>query len=119
MTRNFQELSAPILADPRRRARVEERRRAIRDAHTLAKLREAREMTQTRVAEALDVSQANVSRIERQEDLYLSTLSSYVAALGGRLEVRAVFPDESVVLLAPTECEAAGDHAEPVAESAR
>ncbi|CCF82780.1 hypothetical protein NITHO_1560008 [Nitrolancea hollandica Lb] len=37
--------------------------------------------------------QANVSRTEHHDDLYLSMLSSYVAALGGHLEVTAVFPD--------------------------
>jgi transcriptional regulator with XRE-family HTH domain len=91
----------------------------MRDVQALAKLREAREMTQQGVAEVLNVSQANVSRIERQEDLYLSTLSSYIAALGGRLEVRAVFPDESVVLLAPPAHGSGGERTEPVAESER
>lgn len=36
---------------------------------------------------------------EPVEDLYLRTLSGYVAALGGRLEITAVFPDERVPLL--------------------
>jgi hypothetical protein len=35
---------------------------------------------------------------ERREDLYLSALKYYVEALGGRLEVRAVFGDEAVVV---------------------
>jgi hypothetical protein len=46
----------------------------------------------------LDVTQANVSRIERQDDLYLSTLGEYVAALGGHLELHAVFPDQVIAL---------------------
>jgi hypothetical protein len=33
------------------------------------------------------------------EDLYLATLSEYVAALGGHVEIRAIFPDEQVRLL--------------------
>jgi DNA-binding Xre family transcriptional regulator len=45
------------------------------------------------------VSQPNVSRIEQEDDVYLSTLSRYVAALGGYLEVRAVFPEEEITLL--------------------
>ena len=36
--------------------------------------------------------------LERRDDLYLSTLSHYVEALGGRLEVRAVFSDEEIVV---------------------
>jgi len=43
-------------------------------------------------------SQPNISRIEHQDDAYLSTLRSYVEALGGRLEVRAVFEDQTVEL---------------------
>ena len=47
----------------------------------------------------IQVSQANIPRIERQDDLKLSTLERYIEALGGRLEVRAIFGDEHVVLL--------------------
>jgi hypothetical protein len=43
---------------------------------------------------------ANVSQIESRHDIYLSTLSAYVEALGGRLEVNAVFPDETIRLIA-------------------
>ncbi len=99
MTRkSFNILSAPILADPERRARVGEHERAMRDALQLGQLREARNLTQAELAGALDVSQANISRIERQEDLYLSTLSGYVEALGGHIEVNAVFPDKVIAL---------------------
>jgi DNA-binding XRE family transcriptional regulator len=65
----------------------------------IAQLRRRRGVSQALVADALDVSQPNISRIERQDDLYLSTLARYVAALGGELELRAAFPDETVILL--------------------
>jgi hypothetical protein len=65
----------------------------------LGTLRRRRGVSQTVVADALDVSQPNVSRIEGQDDVRLSTLGHYVAALGGRLEVRAAFPNETVELL--------------------
>jgi DNA-binding XRE family transcriptional regulator len=65
----------------------------------LGALRRRRRVSQAVVADALDVSQPNISRIEQQDDIRLSTLGHYVAALGGRLEVRAVFDDESVELL--------------------
>jgi hypothetical protein len=42
------------------------------------------------------VSRANVARIGRERDVYLSTLARYVEALGGQLEVAAVFGDEKV-----------------------
>jgi len=37
-----------------------------------------------------------VSRIEHRADLYLSTLSEYVEALGGKLKIRAVSPGREV-----------------------
>lgn len=101
MAKNFERLRGPVMADPERRARIEQQQRAIEDALALAALREAQHRTQQEVAETLGVSQANISRIEHQSDVYLSTLSHYVEALGGRLEVTAVFPDGSIALLEP------------------
>jgi hypothetical protein len=95
-TRKFSELSDAVLADSARAERVNEMRAAVEDALALAEIRELRELTQEDIAKALQVSQANVSRVERQGDLYLSTLQRYVAALGGRLEVTAIFEDERV-----------------------
>ena|SRR5438445_1952870 len=97
-TRNFKELTAKIDADPRRRARVDRYKRAALDAMKLADLREGRELRQTDVAQVLGVSQANVSRLEGESDVYLSTLRNYVKALGGSLEIQAVFPDQRVSL---------------------
>lgn len=88
----------PIKADPVRRERIEAGKRAMRDAVALARLRQHRGLTQAAVARSLDQTQANVSRIEHEEDLYLSTLRGYIAALGGSLEVAAVFDDERIVL---------------------
>jgi transcriptional regulator with XRE-family HTH domain len=65
----------------------------------LAQLRRQRGVSQTELADALTVTQPNISRIEQEDDVYLSTLARYVAALGGRLEVRAVFEDETVTIL--------------------
>ena len=53
-------------------------------------------MTQRRLAELLEMDQGNVSKLEQRTDLYLSTLRSYVEAMGGALEIRAVFPDGAV-----------------------
>jgi hypothetical protein len=101
MTKNFKQLRASIDADPTRSARVAQQKRAILDALALAELREARSATQQQIAAAMAVSQANISRIEHQGDLYLSTLSAYVTALGGRLEIRAIFPDQTIDLFEP------------------
>lgn len=74
------------------RARVE-----LQKELTLSELRKAREMTQQQLAAALETTQPGVSAIERRTDLYLSTLRSYVNALGGDLEILAVFPDAEPV----------------------
>jgi hypothetical protein len=63
-------------------------------------MRVRRGETQAGMAEKIGRSQPRVSSIERQDDLYLSTLGGYVAALGGKLEVRAVFEDETIELIA-------------------
>ena len=57
-----------------------------------------REYTQAQLAEVLHVPQNAVSKVEHRTDVYLSTLRSYLAAMGGRLEIRAVFPDADVVI---------------------
>jgi hypothetical protein len=50
------------------------------------------------VVAALDAADETLSESERREDLYLAALAHYVRALGGQLEVRAVFGDQSIVV---------------------
>ena len=66
------------------------------EAMPLDELRRAQKMTQAKLAESLGVNQGEVSKIEHRTDLYLSTLAEYVEALGGTLEIRAVFRDREV-----------------------
>src|SRR5438105_2813017 len=66
-----------------------------------ADLRTLREMagkTQAEVAELTAMAQSELSRTERRDDHLLSTLRRYIEALGGRLEVVAVFDDKTVRL---------------------
>ena len=85
---------------PSRRKKVEERARTlIAEEMTLRDLRKARKQTQERVAEKLGINQENVSRLERRSDLLISTLSSYVEAMGGKLSLVVEFPDRSPVAL--------------------
>lgn len=72
--------------------------RALRDALALRDLRVERGVTQVELAERLGKSQGNVSELERRDDVYLSSLREYVEALGGRLEVAAVFDEERTAL---------------------
>jgi hypothetical protein len=87
------------LDDPEVEARIQGGARAMLDAAVLARLRESRGITQKKMASDLCLSQVRISRIEHQKDIYLSHLSEYVEALGGRLHVTAEFPDETVELV--------------------
>ena len=68
----------------------------IAEEATLRQLREARERSQVEMAEKLHVKQAAVSKLERRTDMYLSTLRSYIEAMGGQLEIIARFPQRAV-----------------------
>jgi len=66
---------------------------------TLQELRQARKLTQVRMAKALGITQDDVSRLEKRSDLLLSTLRKTVEALGGSLSLVAEFPDRGPVVL--------------------
>jgi len=67
---------------------------------TLRELRKDREFSQEQLADVLGIGQEGVSRLEHRPDIRLSTLQSYVKALGGTLRVIADFPDSKPVQLA-------------------
>jgi transcriptional regulator with XRE-family HTH domain len=54
---------------------------------TLSSIREAARVTQVQLAAAMNTSQGQISRIERQSDMLLSTLSSYLTALGAEAQI--------------------------------
>jgi DNA-binding XRE family transcriptional regulator len=86
---------------PEERAKVAARTaELIEEELTLQDLRQAQHLTQERMAELLGVEQENVSRLERRADLLLSTLMSYVAAMGGKLRLVAEFPNRHPVFIA-------------------
>jgi transcriptional regulator with XRE-family HTH domain len=63
---------------------------------TLHQLREARNLTQVNLASVLEINQGAVSRMEKRTDMYLSTLRSFIRAMGGQLQIKAVFPEGEV-----------------------
>lgn len=67
---------------------------------TLRELRQARKLTQVRMAKVPGISRDSVSRLEKRSDLLLSTLQKTVKALGGKLTLVAEFPDRPPVVLA-------------------
>src|ERR1044071_7119492 len=79
-----------------RRQRIQARVEETLAAMPLDELRKARKLTQVKLAETLGVNQGEISKIEHRTDMYVSTLADYIEALGGRLEIRAVFPDREM-----------------------
>src|ERR1051326_6483667 len=65
-------------------------------AVTLEEWERSRSIAQAGIAKLLQTNQGSVSRIERRTDIYISTLSQHVRAMGGKLEIRAIFPDSEV-----------------------
>ena len=91
MAKNFKELQARM--SPERRTRNEDAAVKMIDEMALDELREARDLTQEQLARLLHVNQAAVSKMERRADMYITTLQGVIKAMGGRLEIRAVFPN--------------------------
>jgi len=71
----------------------------IAEEFALRELRKAKHITQAQVAERLGGRQVYVSRLEGRSDMKLSTLRSYVRALGGELQVMVTFPESKTVKL--------------------
>lgn len=62
----------------------------------LAQLRQLLDMQQAELAAVLSLKQSAISRFENRDDVKISTLNTYVMAMGGRLEMRVHFPDLDV-----------------------
>lgn len=74
-------------------ARAAAKALAMLEAITLAELRKALGVTQVALAEQMDIRQPAVARIEKQQDVYVSTVQNYIRSLGGEMELYAAFPD--------------------------
>lgn len=85
---------------PERRRQIEQRSaELLAEEMTRQQLREALKLTQEQMAQILQINQANVSRLEKRTDLMLSTLRSYIAAMGGDLRLVVEFPDRPPITL--------------------
>ena len=73
----------------------------LTDAESLLDhVRRRRAVRETAMADALDAIEGGGDQIQPEDDLYLRTITRYVIELGGHIEVLAVFPEETVTLLA-------------------
>jgi len=76
-----------------RQARIKARAAELRsEVEGLKALRKLAERSQEQIAQSLGIKQPSVVKIERQTDLYLSTLRRFVEAAGGKLELRVELP---------------------------
>lgn len=95
MARPFKELRDRM--SPEARARVDRR---VRETLLEMSLQEIRRgvsgVTQTELAELMQVTQGAISQLEKRHDVLLSNLAEYIRALGGKLELIARFPDSDV-----------------------
>jgi len=102
MMSQYEKLRRDVLNKPAARKIYEERFKEFLAASSLAELRRARELTQSQLAEAMETTQSGISRMEHQADLYVRTLRSYIEAMGGKLEITAVFPEAKAKVLIET-----------------
>lgn len=76
-----------------RRESIKARAAELRnEVEGLKALRKLAERSQEQIAQSLGIKQPSVVKIERQTDLYLSTLRRFVEAAGGTLELRVELP---------------------------
>jgi transcriptional regulator with XRE-family HTH domain len=94
MANSFNKLKSKMSADAKKAAT--EQAKKMLAGMPLQELRQAKHLSQERLAEVLETKQANISRIEHRTDMYISTLRSYIEAMGGELDIVAKFPEGEV-----------------------
>jgi DNA-binding XRE family transcriptional regulator len=83
------------MGDEERAAVEREGRKIAGDARTIAEIRKALSMTQSQVARTLEITQGALSQMEKRDDMMVSTVQSYIEALGGELKMVVEFPGMS------------------------
>ena len=94
MAKNFKELQEKMPREVRLRSEASAAK--MISEMGLAELRAAMDMTQESLANALHVKQALISKMERRSDMYISTLSKIIEAMGGELQIVAKMPNGNV-----------------------
>ena len=91
MGRSLNEIIAAL--PPEEQAEIDARYQDMKqDVEGLRELRQIAGKAQAVIAYALNIKQPSVSQIERQTDMYVSTLRSFVEAMGGELELTVKLP---------------------------
>ena len=112
--RTLEELLAEVSSE--RRTRIEAHAAELMaEIEGLKALRKLTHRSQEQIAQSLGVKQPAVVKIERQADLYLSTLRRFVEAAGGKLELRVELPGAGAFVLTGIGAADGGILAKPVA----
>ena len=95
---------------PARRRRIDGMKRELLAEMPLHELRRARALTQRELAEMLQVNQPAVSKLEQRADVYISSLRSYIEAVGGKLKIVAEFPEGKIAIANFSDAEEVESH---------
>ncbi len=91
---------------PKQQRDIEEQsEQLIAEYKTLMEMRQLCSLTQIQVAKNLGMTQGAVAGVEKRDDLLLSTLSKYVQAIGGSLDVVVNLKDGSKFHINPSKIE--------------
>jgi hypothetical protein len=85
-------------ANPVKERRVAAHQRLLEANEEISQARHRRGESWATIEEALGASELSDAEVPVEPDLYLTTLTRFVAALGGHIEVRAVFPEETITV---------------------
>lgn len=95
---------------PERQAKIEHlTEELVEEVTTLRELRKKQKLTQADIAQLLGIKQENVSRLERRNNIHLSTLKDYIHALGGKLHLVVEFPNTEPIEIKDNESSEASD----------
>ena len=83
---------------PERRSRIDVIKADLLQEMPLYELRRARRLTQEELARKLKVKQPAIAKMEKRADIYVSSLRSYIEAVGGQLRIVAEFPEGEVAI---------------------
>lgn len=97
MSNNYSDLRARMSAESQVRAKS--KAQAMLEEMPLHELRQARGLSQKKLAEILNVQQPSIAKLEKRTDMYLSTLRNHIEAMGGELDIIARFPDGAVKII--------------------
>lgn len=85
-------------ATPEGRAVIRAEEAILRDVLTISRMREQHGLASDEIADAWEIARGSDLACEAETDAYLKTIQRFVHALGGRLEITAVFPDQTITL---------------------